>query len=133
MPDDHVCLPANPEDDEELADLIEQLNQAQLPLHAQRLVRRDIQRLRKLPPSQPESGVIRAYLEVVADLPWQQKSDAVVDIAGARRQLDADHYGIEHVKRRILEYLSVVKVKQDLSPPILCLVGPVSICRSLIN
>ena len=91
--------PSN-EDDEELADLISQLNQANLPTYAKTVVSRDIKRLRKLTPSAPESGILRSDLELVAALPWQQQQSSSatthtddVSIAVAQKHLNADHYG----------------------------------------
>ncbi|KAI7874568.1 ATP-dependent protease La [Lichtheimia hyalospora FSU 10163] len=128
-----VAVPSD-DDDDELAELVEQLNNANLPLEARTSVSRDIKRLRKLTPSAPESGVLRSYLEVVATLPWNntQMEEEIVNIAVARDRLDQDHYGLEHVKRRILEYLSVIKVKRDLSPPILCFVGPPGVGKTTL-
>ncbi|KAI9278532.1 Lon protease C-terminal proteolytic domain-containing protein [Phascolomyces articulosus] len=135
-----IIAPSN-EDDEELADLVNQLNKANLPPYAKSVVIRDLKRLRKLMPSTPESGILRSYLELVAALPWQQQQQestsignphADVSIAVAQKHLDADHYGLEQVKRRILEYLSVIKVKKDLSPPILCLVGPPGVGKTTL-
>ncbi|KAG2226628.1 hypothetical protein INT45_005114, partial [Circinella minor] len=126
------------EDDEELADLVRQLNQANLPTYATSVVSRDIKRLRKLTPSTPESGILRSYLELVASLPWQQQLATTttytddVSITVAQKHLDTDHYGLGQVKRRILEYLSVIKVKKDLSPPILCLVGPPGVGKTTL-
>ncbi|KAI9495639.1 ATP-dependent protease La [Zychaea mexicana] len=127
-----MITPSN-EDDEELADLIHHLNKANLPTYAQSVVYRDVKRLRKLMPSTPESGILRTYLELVAALPWQQQgATADVSISVAKKHLDADHYGLAPVKRRILEYLSVIKVKKDLSPPILCLVGPPGVGKTTL-
>ncbi|KAI8141875.1 ATP-dependent protease La [Fennellomyces sp. T-0311] len=120
------------DDDEELADLVNHLNEANLPAYAQSVVRRDVKRLRKLTPSAPESGILRSYLELVAALPWHEKTEGAVNINVAQKHLDADHYGLGQVKRRILEYLSVIKVKKDLSPPILCLVGPPGVGKTTL-
>lgn len=81
------------EDDQELADLVEKLNSQSLPDYALVAVKRDVNRLRKLSPSAPESGVLRSYLELVADLPWNTRTDTVVNIAAARSQLDNDQFG----------------------------------------
>lgn len=90
-----VALPSD-DDDDELAELVEQLNNANLPREARTSVSRDIKRLRKLTPSSPESGVLRSYLEVVATLPWNDthmEEEQIVNIAVARDRLDEDHYG----------------------------------------
>ncbi|KAI9312625.1 ATP-dependent protease La [Dichotomocladium elegans] len=126
-----IAIPSD-DDDEELVELVQNLNDCNLPEEARNSVSRDIKRLRKMAPSSPESGVLRAYLELVAALPWHKRMDDVVNISEARDRLDADHYGLELVKRRILEYLAVIKVKQDLSPPILCLVGPPGVGKTTL-
>lgn len=89
-----VAMPSD-DDDDELAELVEQLNNANLPLEARTSVSRDIKRLRKLTPSAPESGVLRSYLEVVATLPWNDthSKEEIVNISVARDRLDEDHYG----------------------------------------
>lgn len=89
-----VAMPSD-DDDDELAELVEQLNNANLPLEARTSVSRDIKRLRKLTPSAPESGVLRSYLEVVATLPWNDThlKEEIVNISVARDRLDEDHYG----------------------------------------
>lgn len=116
------------EDDEETVDLISKLNGANLPEHAFKAVKRELNRLRKLPASSADSAVLRTYIEYIADLPWSMKEDTIpeLNISLVKKQLDADHYGIDSVKTRILEYLSVLKVKKDAKPPILCFVGPVN-------
>ncbi|KAF7732526.1 hypothetical protein EC973_003273 [Apophysomyces ossiformis] len=127
-----LFTPTN-EDDDDLVALMEQLNRAGLPAHAYTIVQRDVSRLRKLSSSSPESSLLHTYLEWVAGLPWQKKTPDMVDIAAARRQLDADHFGLDQVKRRILEYLSVIKVKRDMSPPILCFVGPPGVGKTTLG
>ncbi|KAI8379380.1 ATP-dependent protease La [Radiomyces spectabilis] len=119
--------------DDEFGELVNQLKRARLPAHARSAIHRDVNRLRKLPPSSAESSVLRIYLEWVADLPWKKATSDIVDLRAAEKQLDHDHFGLGHVKRRILEYLSVVKVKQDLSPPILCFVGPPGVGKTTLG
>lgn len=85
-----------------------------------------------------EYQVVRTYLEWLSEVPWNKHSEDNMDIARARKQLDEDHYGLEPVKSRILEYLAVRKLKNDLKGPILCLVGPpgvgkTSLGRSIAN
>lgn len=116
------------EDDEETVDLISKLNKASLPDHAFQAVKRELNRLRKLPASSADSAVLRTYIEYIGELPWSMKEEAhELNLSLVKKQLDADHYGIDSVKTRILEYLSVLKVKKDAKAPILCFVGPVRI------
>ncbi|KAI8098802.1 ATP-dependent protease La [Halteromyces radiatus] len=124
-------------DDDDLTDLKNQLNKAGLPTHIQTTIKRDVQRLAKIPNASPESILIRTYLEWIADLPWKKPfnsaSQNVVEILAAKKQLDVDHFGLEQVKRRILEYLSVLKVKKDTTSPILCFVGPPGVGKTTLG
>lgn len=106
------------------------LVQANLPNEVVTIAQRELKRIKKLQPSSSEWAVSRNYLEWLADLPWSKTKGSQVDIQKSKRQLDQDHFGLEHVKKRIIEYLSVIKIKGDLKAPILCLVGPVSTCNS---
>lgn len=86
-----------------------------------------MKRLSKLQPASSEYSVARNYLELLSDLPWSKKTEDVIDIAQAKQRLQDDHFGLDHVKKRIIEYLSVIKIKGDLKAPIICFVGPVSL------
>lgn len=116
---------ANEEDD--LSDLHKRLVQANLPNDVVTVAQRELKRIKRLQPSSSEWAVSRNYLEWLADLPWNTSPEQSIDIQRSKRQLDQDHFGLHHVKKRIIEYLSVIKIKGDLKAPILCLVGPVSI------
>lgn len=85
---------------------------------------READRLRKLQPMSPESGVIRTYLEWLADIPWKQETQDLFDLERARRILDEDHYNMERAKQRILDFIAVKALGGSLKSPILCLVGP---------
>jgi len=93
---------------------------------------KEIDRLEKLPPTSPEVGVIRTYLEWIIDLPWNVKSEEKIDINVVKNVLDEDHYGLTKVKERILEYIAVRKLKNNLKGPILCLVGPPGVGKTSI-
>src|SRR5665213_2567447 len=84
---------------------------------------RELGRMEKLPPSQPEHNVIRTWLEYVIELPWNKRSDDNLDLARARQVLDEDHFGLTKVKERILEHLAVLKLNPEAKAPILCFVG----------
>ena len=84
-------------------------------------------------PAQPEYGVIRNYLEWIVEMPWNAASQDRLDIDAAQRQLDADHHGLEKVKRRILEYLAVRKLKADVRGPILCFLGPPGVGKTSLG
>ncbi|MEZ0535712.1 endopeptidase La [Caldicellulosiruptoraceae bacterium PP1] len=95
-------------------------------------VMKEIDRLERLPYASPEVGIIRTYLDWIIELPWNNKSDEKIDINYAKKILDQDHYGLTKVKERILEYLAVRKLKNDLKGPILCLVGPPGVGKTSI-
>jgi ATP-dependent Lon protease len=118
----------------ELEDLREQLERAQLPEPVRKQVERELSRLEKLPPAAAEHGVIRTYLEWIASLPWGVTSDDNLDLAHAREVLDADHYDIEKVKDRILEFLAVRKLKPDAhASAILCFLGPPGVGKTSLG
>jgi len=104
--------------------LRERLEAAAMPEEAQDHAMREFDRLAQMPPSAAEHAVIRTYLEWMADLPWAQLSDDRLDVDEAARILDEDHWGLEKVKERIVEYIAVLSLKKDLKGPILCFVGP---------
>src|SRR5665809_112199 len=97
----------------EVNELRDRIEQAGLPEHARAAADRELSRLERLPPAAAEYGVIRTYLEWLVELPWKEQSEDDLDIAHAREVLDADHYDLEKVKERILEYLAVRRLKPD--------------------
>jgi ATP-dependent Lon protease len=108
----------------EVAKLRARIEAAKLPQEALAQAQRELDRLAQMPPAAAEHGVIRTYLEWMADLPWSVLSEDRLDPDEARRILDEDHYGLEKVKDRIVEYIAVLSLKRDLRGPILCFVGP---------
>ncbi|RLC55983.1 MAG: endopeptidase La [Chloroflexi bacterium] len=109
----------------ELAELRERLQSADLPEAARKEADREIERLEQIPSVSPEYQVVRTYLEWIADLPWNITTDDQLDIEHAARILDEDHYGLEKVKTRILDFLAVLNLKGgETRGPILCFVGP---------
>jgi ATP-dependent Lon protease len=117
----------------EVNELRERVEAAGLPEHARKAADRELSRLAKLPPAAAEHGVIRTYLEWLVELPWSQETEDNLDIAHARKVLDADHYDLEKVKDRILEYLAVRKLKPDSPGPILCFVGPPGVGKTSLG
>jgi ATP-dependent Lon protease len=117
----------------EVNELREKIEAAQLPNHARKAADRELSRLEKLPPAAAEHGVIRTYLEWLVELPWAAESEDNLDIVHAREVLDADHYDLEQVKDRILEYLAVRKLKPDSPGPILCFVGPPGVGKTSLG
>jgi ATP-dependent Lon protease len=105
-------------------DLQFRLEEAELPPHAMKEAERELNRLKRTPPTSPDHQVIRNFLEWLIELPWAKSTEDNLDLHQAREILDEDHYDLEKVKKRILEYLAVRKLKPDLKGPILCFVGP---------
>lgn len=122
---------------QELVELRERAAEIELPPAVAARVEKEIARLSKMPPMSPEMGVIRTYVDWILDLPWTALSEDNLDVAHAERVLDEDHYGLEKVKERILEYIAVRQIAPDeMRTPILCFVGPpgtgkTSIARSI--
>jgi ATP-dependent Lon protease len=117
----------------EAQELRERIEQANLPEHALKQAERELQRFERLPPQSAEHGVIRSYLEWIVDLPWSTSTDDKLDLKAARKQLDADHYDIDKVKDRILEFLAVRKLKPDTRSAILCFVGPPGVGKTSLG
>ena len=118
----------------EIKELRDRANEVQLPEEARKAVDRELARLEKLPAASAEYGVIRTYLEWILSLPWDKESQDNLDLVQARKVLDEDHYDLDKVKERILEYLAVSKLKEgDLSGPILCFVGPPGVGKTSLG
>ena len=117
----------------EATELRERIEAAGLPEHAFKAAERELSRLEKLPPAAAEHGVIRTYLEWLVELPWDKETEDNLDIKHARKVLDADHYDLEKVKDRILEYLAVRKLNPDSPGPILCFVGPPGVGKTSLG
>ena len=122
------------EDDENgMEDLEKRLRNANLPEDAEKAANRELKRMKNMQPSQAEYTVARTYLEWLADVPWSKSSVDNLDLSNAGRQLDDDHYGLEKIKKRIVEYLAVRKLKSDMKGPILCFVGPPGVGKTSLG
>jgi len=117
----------------DVADLRDQLDARGLPEDVRKQTDRELSRLEKLPQASAEHGVIRTYLEWIAALPWSTSTEDNLDLTHAREVLDADHYDIERVKDRILEFLAVRRLKPDAPGGILCLVGPPGVGKTSLG
>ncbi|MCA1566794.1 MAG: endopeptidase La [Acidobacteria bacterium] len=117
----------------EAAMMRERLGEADLPEEVRTEAERELKRMERLPAAAPDYHVIRSYLEYVLELPWRKTSEDRLDLAEARRVLDEDHYGLEDIKERILEFLAVVKLRPDSKSPILCFVGPPGVGKTSLG
>ncbi len=113
--------------------LRERLEKTELPEEVRTEAERELKRLERLPPAAPDYHVIRTYLEFILELPWLKSSEDKLDLAEARRILDEDHYGLEDVKERILEFLAVIKLRPDTKSPILLFVGPPGVGKTSLG
>ena len=113
--------------------LRERLNEADLPEEVRTEAERELRRMERLPAAAPDYHVIRSYLEYILELPWKKSSADKLDLAEARRILDEDHYGLEDIKERILEFLAVIKLRPDTKSPILCFVGPPGVGKTSLG
>jgi len=126
------------EDDEggekaEAGQLRERLDTADLPEDVRKEAERELRRMEKLPQAAPDYHVIRTYLEYILELPWKKESEDKLDLNEARKILDEDHYGLEDIKERILEFLAVIKLKPGTKSPILCFVGPPGVGKTSLG
>lgn len=100
---------------------------------AEKVVSRELRRLKSMNSSQPEHGIIHNYLEFFSELPWSSQTEDTLVVDQVRTQLDADHYGLEKVKKRITEYIAVRSLKSDMKGPILCLLGPPGVGKTSLG
>jgi ATP-dependent Lon protease len=117
----------------EISELRKRIEEAGLPEEARKQAERELGRLENLPPAAAEYGVIRTYLEWIVSLPWSKTTEDNLDLEHARAILDEDHYDIEKVKERILEYLAVRKLKPDSRGSIVCFVGPPGVGKTSLG
>lgn len=120
-------------EEDEVAALRKKLQEADLPEHVRKETDRELARLAKTPSASPEHQVIRSYLELVLELPWNRSSEEGLDLAHVRTVLNEDHYGIKEVKERIVEHLAVLKLNPSAKAPILCLVGPPGVGKTSLG
>src|SRR5439155_2223179 len=103
------------------------------PPEVEKVANKELNRLKSIPTASSEYTVARTYLEWIADLPWSKKTEDNLDVENAKGVLQKDHYSLEKVKKRILEYLAVRKLKNDMKGPILCLVGPPGVGKTSLG
>ena len=118
---------------EEIADFRARIKDAKMPEKVLKETEKQVKRLEKMHPDTAESATVRTYLEWMVELPWSKKSKDNLDIKTAAKVLNADHYDLEKVKERILEYLAVRKLKEKMKGPILCFVGPPGVGKTSLG
>jgi ATP-dependent Lon protease len=121
------------EGDSEAVELRRRVTDAQLPEPVQAAALREVDRLERMTPASPEYQMLRTYLDWVLDVPWDKPTEDRLDPVEARRVLDEDHYDLDKVKERIVEYLAVRKLKGDMKGPILCFVGPPGVGKTSLG
>ena len=117
----------------EIRELRERIDSADLPEETRKAVDRELARLERLPAAAAEYGVIRTYIDWILSLPWSQTTEDNLDLPHARQVLDEDHFDLEKVKDRIIEYLAVAKLRGDVSGSILCFVGPPGVGKTSLG
>lgn len=118
---------------EEIRELRKKIDEAKMPEKVAKEAEKQLKRLEKMHPDAAESAVIRTYIDWLVDLPWSKSTQDNLDIAAAKKVLDEDHYDLEKVKERILEYLAVRKLKEKMKGPILCFVGPPGVGKTSLG
>lgn len=118
---------------QEVEKLRDKLDTKNLPDYAREVAEKELGRLEMTPNASPNYGIIYSYVEWIIDLPWDEYSEDKLDLEFARKVLDEDHYGLEKVKKRIVEYLAVLKLKKDMKAPILCFYGPPGVGKTSLG
>uniref|UniRef100_A0A8C2XUI4 Lon peptidase 2, peroxisomal n=1 Tax=Cyclopterus lumpus TaxID=8103 RepID=A0A8C2XUI4_CYCLU len=140
FPFNHVFLPGRQlnldeedEDGDDTAVLEKKIHGAKMPDAAFKVCLKELKRLKKMPQSMPEFALTRNYLDLMVELPWSKSTKDCLDIQAARTLLDNDHYAMDKLKRRVLEYLAVRQLKTSLKGPILCFVGPPGVGKTSVG
>ena len=117
----------------DLDEFVEKITKAEMPEEAEKASRKQLERLKGMQPSSAEYTVTRTYLEWLVELPWSVSTEDIIELEQVRTILDEDHYDLEKVKKRIVEYMAVRKLKDDKKGPILCLVGPPGVGKTSLG
>ncbi|MBS1653932.1 MAG: endopeptidase La, partial [Bacteroidetes bacterium] len=119
--------------DRELKEMQKKAETKKWPKAAKEMFQKGIEKLERMHPSTPDYSVVYNHLDLLLDLPWEEYTEDMYDLKKARKVLDTDHYGMDKIKERILEYLAVLKLKGDMKSPILCFVGPPGIGKTSLG
>ena len=119
--------------EEEVEGWLEQLEQLELEEKTREKIEKEIKRMLRLQPASADASVLRSYIECVLELPWNTATEDVIDLKKTKKILDEDHYGLDKVKERILEYLAVMSLSKDFKGPIICLAGPPGVGKTSIG
>jgi ATP-dependent Lon protease len=117
----------------ELDDLLKRIEAKEMTEEVEKVVRKQFNRLQQMQPASSEYGVVRTYIETLLDIPWLETTPDNLDIEHAREVLNADHFGLDKVKDRLIEFLAVRKLKGDMKGPILCLIGPPGVGKTSLG
>ena len=120
------------EDENEMLEYRKRIEDSKMPAETAKKANKEISRLSKMAPTSPDASVIRNYVDWLCDIPWYKETTDNTDLNLARRILDEDHYGLEKIKQRIIEYLAVMQLTGKLNGPILCFVGPPGVGKTSI-
>jgi len=118
---------------QEVNEFSEKIKKAKMPTEAEKEARKQLTRLEQMHPDSAEASIVRTYLDWMVDLPWNKSTKDSIDIVKAKKVLDEDHYDLEKVKERILEYLSVRKLKKKMKGPIICFAGPPGVGKTSLG
>jgi ATP-dependent Lon protease len=118
---------------QDIAELSQAISKAEMPKEVEEQARKELRRLERMPEASPEFGMVRTYLDWLIELPWKLPEEQAIDIRQARAILDEDHYGLDKIKRRIVEYLAVRKLAPQGKAPILCFVGPPGVGKTSLG
>lgn len=121
------------EQDAEINEFREKIEKANMPEEVKNEALKQINRLTKMHPDSAEATVVRTYLEWLIELPWDKKTDDILEIKNAKKVLDEDHYGLKDVKERILDFLAVRKLNQKMKSPVICFVGPPGVGKTSLG
>lgn len=121
------------DEEDEVEDLKEKVKEAKMPEEAEKITLKELDRMARMSPNSAEHAVIRNYVEWLVEMPWSKSTPDNMEITHAEKILNEDHYGLENVKKRIIEFLAVLKLKGDLKGPILCLSGPPGVGKTSLG